>query len=139
MLTQAAYWCIGTEFIMLIYLICLYYLKIDFFCVGFLTQNGTNKQPKRDRASKCNWNVNVNENGLCRKCNNVPKDSTPSFNVMIYVQNEADPEDIVDLFAFKSSLDCIASYNGINEDILNQELSAKICEAEYSQSKMVTS
>ena len=77
----------------------------------------------------------VDEEGFCRKCFKKITEKKKDFNMVLYVQNIEDEDDILDLFVFKSTLDMKDLEENIDEGLLNKRLVDQICHAEYIENK----
>ena len=87
-----------------------------------------------ESCSKC-W-CKIDDEGLCRKCNMKPESKKQDYNLIMYIQNDEDEDDILDLFGFKSTLEVGGNIKGeIDEDALNIWMVGKKCVAEYNIDK----
>ena len=79
---------------------------------------------------KC-WSK-VEENNFCKKCKKMQECKKKVFNLIMYIQNENDEAEILDVFVFKTTLGLVELDEvEISEDSLNAKLIEKKCLAEY--------
>ena len=87
-----------------------------------------------ESCNKC-W-CKIDDEGICRKCNMKPDSKREDYNLIMYIQNDKDDDDILDLFGFRSTLELEGNVNrDINEDKLNIKMVGKKCVAEYNIDK----
>ena len=78
----------------------------------------------------------VDEEGFCRKCNKKVDNKKEDFNLVMYIQDEEQEDEILDIFSFKSTLGLTDIENmEINEDNLNKRMIGNKCVAQYNIDK----
>ena len=83
-----------------------------------------------ESCSAC-W-CKVNDESFCRKCNQRVDIKKEDFNIVMYIQDDEQEDEILDIFSFKSTLELTNIEKvEINEDNLNERLIGLKCVAEY--------
>ena len=78
----------------------------------------------------------VDDESFCKKCNQKVDTNQEDFNLVMYVQNNAEDEEILDIFSFKSTLGLTdIEKMQINEDNLNEKMNGHKCVAQYKIEK----
>ena len=78
----------------------------------------------------------VEEESFCRKCNKKADDTKEDFNLVMYIQDNEQEDEILDIFSFKSTLGFTEIETiEINEDSLNNRMIGQTCVAEYNIDK----
>jgi hypothetical protein len=83
-----------------------------------------------ESCSTC-W-CKVNDESFCRKCNQRVDIKKNDFNIVMYIQDDEQEDEILDIFSFKSTLGLTDIEKAeINEDNLNERMIGLKCVAEY--------
>jgi hypothetical protein len=78
----------------------------------------------------------VDEESFCRKCNKKVDNTKEDFNLVMYIQDDEQEDEILDIFSFKSTLGFTEIETiEINEDSLNNRMIGQTCVAEYNIDK----
>ena len=74
----------------------------------------------------------VNDESYCRKCNQTVDIKKEDFNLVMYIQDDEQEDEILDIFSFKSTLSLTdIEQIEINEDNLNGRMIGHKCVAQY--------
>ena len=78
----------------------------------------------------------VEDESFCKKCNQKVDTNKEDFNLVMYVQDNAEDEEKLDIFSFKSMLGLSdIDKMQINEDNLNEKMNGHKCVAQYKIEK----
>ena len=78
----------------------------------------------------------MDEESFCRKCNKKVDNTKEDFNLVMYIQDDEQEDEILDIFSFKSTLGFTEIETiEINEDSLNNRMIGQTCVAEYNIDK----
>ena len=87
------------------------------------------------QSCKVCW-CRVDDADFCRKCNTKAENVKTDFHLVMYIQQNDQEDEVLEIFAFQSILDLkIADSKDITEENLNKIMMEKKCEAEYDVDK----
>ena len=78
----------------------------------------------------------MDEESFCGKCNKKVDNTKEDFNLVMYIQDDEQEDEILDIFSFKNTLGFTEiETTEINEDNLNNRMIGHSCVVEYNIDK----